>query len=126
MAKILIDNLSPNQKFAWTTDSQKIAENRNTLRSVQFSNLIKMAGENDFKISLFSISRYIAVVRIRPDEMPDKMYFFDHDWNISPTELRLLLQGIYSKELEKEWFNIQWVLYSTFSESMDIVQLCKT
>ena len=126
MAQILIDNQSPNQKFAWTTDTQKITQNRNALRLIPFSSLIKIADESGFKISLFSIGRYITVVRIKPDEIPDKMYFFDYDWNISTTELQLLLQGIYTKELEKEWFNIQWNLYSTFNESMDIVELCKT
>ncbi|MGV3598231.1 MAG: hypothetical protein ACO1PI_10215 [Bacteroidota bacterium] len=126
MAQILIDNQSPNKKFAWTTDIRKITENRNTLRSISFSKSIKMLGDNGFKISLFSIGRYITVVRIKPDEIPDKMYFFDYTWDISQAEFQLLLQGIYTKELEKEWFNIQWNLYSTFNESMDIVELCKT
>lgn len=126
MTPILIDNQSPNQKLAWTTDSYKISENRNILRLVPFSNSIRITGKNGFKISLFSLGRYIAVVRIRPDEIPEKMYFFDYDWEISKTELQLLVNEIYTEELGKEWFNIQWSLYSTFNESMDIVELSKT
>lgn len=126
MVQILIDNQSPNKKFAWTTDVQKIAKNRNILRSTPFANSIKILGKNDFKISLFSVGKYITVVRIRLEEVPDKMYFFDYDWPISKAELQLLLQEIYTEELEKEWFNIQWKLYSTINENIDIVELCKT
>lgn len=126
MVVFLIDNQSPNQKLAWTTDAQKIMENRRLLRSVPFANSIKISGKNDYRASLFSIGKYIAVVRIRPDEIPDKMFFFDHDWDISKSELHLLLQGICTEELEKEWFNIQWILYSTFTDELDIVELCKT
>lgn len=125
MPQILIDNLSPNQKFAWTISVEKIASNRNLLRSIPFANSIKIASLNGGTVSLFSIGRYIAVVHIMADGIPKKMYFFDFDWEISKTELQLLLQGVYNEELEKEWFTIQWTLYSTFKKEMNIVQLFK-
>ncbi len=126
MVKFLIDNQSPNQKFAWTTNSPKITTNRNLLRSTSFGNSIKITGADGGIISLFSLGRYITVVRIRPDGIPDKMFFFDYAWDLSKEGLQLLLQGIYTEELEKEWFNIQWILYSTFTDELDIVELCKT
>lgn len=126
MAQILIDNQSPNQKFAWTTSVGKIIENRNRLRSIPFSHSVKVAGAHGGTISLFSIGKYIAVVRITSEGLPDKMYFFDYAWELSSLELKLLLQGIYTEELGKEWFNIQWKLYSTFKEEMNIVELRKS
>lgn len=126
MAHVLIDNQSPNQKFAWTVSAQKIAANRNLLRTVQFDNFVKIEGTDGGTLSLFSIGRYITVVRITANGVANKMYFFDYNWEISKAELQLLMQEIYTEELEKEWFNIQWSLYSTFNESMNIVELCKT
>lgn len=125
MPRILIDNLSPNQKFAWTVTAEKIVANRNLLRTVQFGNSVKIAGIDGGTLSLFSIGRYITVVRINSDGVPNKMYFFDYNWEISKAELQLLLQGAYTKELEMEWFNIQWNLYSTFKAEMDTVKLFK-
>lgn len=126
MAHILIDNLSPNKKFAWTTSADKIANNRSLLRSIPFTHSVKIEGAHGGSVSLFAMGRFITVVRITPDGLPDKMYFFDHAWDISKAELQLLLQGVYTKELENEWFHIQWNLYSTFNESMDIIELSKT
>lgn len=126
MAQILIDNQSPNKKFAWTTSAEKIADNRNLLRSIPFAHSVKIGGAHGGSVSLFAIGKFITVVRITPDGLPDKMFFFDHTWDITKTELQLLLQGIYTEELEKEWFNIQWNLYSTFKEEMDTVVLVKT
>ena len=126
MAQVLIDNQSPNQKFSWTTSSNKITENRNRLRSIPFSHSVKITGAHGGTVSLFSIGRYIAVVRITAAGLPDKMYFFDYHWEISTAELQLLLQGIYTEDLGEEWFNIQWNLYSTFKEEMNIVELSKS
>ncbi|HYG40493.1 MAG TPA: hypothetical protein VD908_17815 [Cytophagales bacterium] len=125
MVQLLVDNQSPNKKFAFTSDAGKIAKNRNLLRSVPFSHSIKVLGPNNGTVSLFSVGKYISVVRIGANGTPDKMYFFDFDWDISKSELQILLQSVYSSELEKEWFNIQWILYSTFDKEMDNVEILK-
>lgn len=125
MAHILIDNLSPNRKFAWTTSTEKITYNRNLLRSIPFMHSVKVEGIHGEAVSLFAIGKYISVVRITSEGLPDKMYFFDHTWDISQAELQLLLQGVFTEEVGKEWFNIQWNLYSTFKPETDIVELWK-
>lgn len=123
--KILTDNLGANGKLAWTIDPEKIRYNRDLLRSVPFGKPVKLAAPDSFAVSLFSMGRYITLVRIKPDGTPDKMYFFDHDWDISGAELKIFLKGLYNEELEKEWFEVQWKLYQTFGPEWDTVELVK-
>ncbi len=66
MVQILIDHQSPNYKFAWTINTQKISIIRNLLRLIPFSNAVRIVGTDGRTISLFSIGRYITIVSIAP------------------------------------------------------------
>ena len=123
--RLLIDDSSENRGICFTTDVDKVNYNLKILGvDLSLDTQIHNALSKDGITSIFSLGRYVAILRIKKDETVKEFWFVDFELDIDFEEVnKTTLNGYFSDELIKNFNELREKLRASFSEEYDMIEL---
>jgi hypothetical protein len=120
--RLLVEEMSENEKFGFTSDIDMIKYNINLLGSDFKKDLtIKNMFTDKGITTVFPIGSFITVLELKKDETEGKMTFFDFDIEIS--SIKPILKATFSENIVNQFVNIHNLFESDFSEDDDLFVL---
>lgn len=121
---LLVDDFTPNQKMAITTDPMKFDYNINQLDDDVKANMeMRFPLVEEKMVTITYIGRYILIFELDKSLDTKSMIFFDHEPEISLQSIKDSLDKQFSKNIAMEFLRLQKQLAENFTSDQDIVHL---
>ena len=123
--RLLVDDINETETFAMTLDIDKVWYNRKVIGEDMSIMLEAYTALSDNGTTVLQpIGRYITIWQISKDEKTQRIWYIDHESEISFREVGKQIMGdFFSDNVYDEFEKIQTELRSLFSDDLDIVEL---
>ena len=123
--RLLVDDINETETFAMTLYIDKVWYNRKIIGEDMSIMLETYTALSDKGTTVLQpIGRYITIWQISKDEKTQRIWFIDHESNLSFREVGRQIMGDYfSDYVYNEFEKIHSEMRRIFSNEMDIVQL---